>query len=442
MNFLKILYDQESSGVNVAELELYQTKLTPEIERIAHDLGKGYITEYASINLPTDTKMLEQIKQLIQKKKTELNVKVLVVVGIGGSSLGTIAVHEALNGVLYNERGPAIKLFFVDSVDTDYLHSVVECIKNECARGGDVLVNVVTKSGTTTETIVNFQIFVELLQRYWPTDWRQRIVVTTDEGSKLHMYAQQEKIDTLTVPHNVGGRYSVFSAVGLFPLGFVGINIDELVTGAQGVLAGCTSWSIRYNQAALSAALIYAQYQKGCVIHDTFIFSHDLRACGEWYRQLMGESLGKELDRSGVLVHAGITPTVSVGSNDLHSVTQLYLAGPRDKFTTFVSVAQDLATITVPHNAELAPLVVNVQGKTVTEIMAAVFGGVEHAYRAVNRPFVTVEFPQKTAFYVGQFLQIKMIEMMYLGFLLNVNPFDQPHVELYKKGTREILARR
>jgi glucose-6-phosphate isomerase len=441
MNSLVLAYDPRSSGVAESELALYERKLAPEIERLAHDRSTRYTTEYSSINVPHDTAMCEHIKQLIQRKKEELNIKVVVVIGIGGSSLGALAVHEALQGVLYNERQPAIKLFFVDSVDSDYVQGVIECIQHECSRGADVLVNVVTKSGTTTETIVNFQIFVALVRKYWPQEWRKRIVVTTDNDSPLYHYAQQERLDTLIVPQLVGGRYSVFSAVGLFPLGCVGIDIDELVAGAQGMVEECVSWSLKRNMAALSAALIHAQFQSGCVIHDTFIFSHDLYACGQWYRQLMGESLGKELDRSGVAVHTGITPTVSLGSNDLHSVTQLYLAGPRDKFTTFVKVAQDTISLSVPYDEQLNGIVHHVQGKTMTEIMDAVFRGVENAYRVVNRPFVTIELPHKSAFFVGQFLQMKMMEMMYLGFLLNVNPFDQPHVELYKKETRAILAR-
>lgn len=441
MNSIVLAYDPHSSGVTERELAVYEQKLASEIERIAHSRRLKYETEYASLSLPYDSALLAQVQQLIAKKKNTLNVKVLVVVGIGGSSLGTRAVHQALQGILYNERQQPYKLFFVDSVDSDYVQGVIECVQHECAHGADVLVNVVTKSGTTTETIVNCQLFIALLQKYWPQDWQQRVVVTTDEGSKLYHYAHQENIDILTVPQHVGGRYSVFSAVGLFPLGYMGMDLESLLAGARGMVEECVSWSLKHNMAALSAALIHAQFQRGCVIHDTFIFSHDIRACGEWYRQLMGESLGKELDRSGVAVHTGITPTVSLGSNDLHSVTQLYLAGPRDKFTTFVTVGQDNTTLTVPQNKALASLVEHVQGRTLTDIMAAVFGGVEHAYRSVEKPFVTLQLPQKSAFYVGQLLQMKMMEMMYLGYLLNVNPFDQPHVELYKQGTRELLSR-
>ncbi|MCK5632807.1 hypothetical protein KAH94_03595 [bacterium] len=433
-------YTPESSRVTVSDIEKITTKLLPELHQIKNAVGSGYKNEYASLNLSSNSQMIDHVKNLVAKKKKDLNICVLVVIGIGGSSLGAVAVHESINGVLYNELSSEMKIYFVDTIDTDYVRTVLLLVEREFKNGGGVLLNVVTKSGTTTETIVNFEIFLELLKKYKQKSYADHIVITSDRDSKLWNYAQNEKIETLEIPKNVGGRFSVFSPVGLFPLGLVGVDIDQLCSGALSVVDSCTEKDLKKNYAAESAAFVYAQYKKGFSIHDTFIFSRDMRAVGDWYRQLVGESLGKKVDRSGNVVNVGITPTVSVGTNDLHSVVQLYLGGPRDKLTTFITLKDDQDELRVPQFDEFDSLVANIQGKTVASIRAAVVRGVQRAYHADERPFVTIEIPEKSAFCLGQLLQMKMIEVMYLGYLLGVNPFDQPQVELYKKETREILA--
>lgn len=440
MKTIKINYCPTSSGVSLQEIKALQERLQPEIERMSQACGRGYESDYASINVPDDKQMIARVAQVIEKKQKELNPTVLVVIGIGGSSLGTVAVHNALNGVLYNQSLKKIKIYFVDTVDSDYTSSVIELVRRELGQGGSVLINVVTKSGTTTETIVNFELFLQLLQKQYPENYAQHIVITTDRDSKLWQYAQQEKIEVLEVPKKVGGRYSVFSAVGLFPLGFVGVDLESLCEGARSMAVDCLAADIMKNPAALSASVVYAQLKKGSIIHDTFIFSRDMRAVGDWYRQLVAESLGKKFDRDGAVVNTGITPTTSVGTNDLHSVAQLHLGGPRDKFTTFVTVNKSGKDLQIPDFAQFDVLVPNIQGKSVFMIVDAVARGVRHAYQSDERPFVSIEFPAKTEFYLGQFLQMKMMEVIYLGYLMNVNPFDQPNVEAYKKETKKILA--
>ena len=184
----------------------------------------------------------------------------------------------------------------------------------------------------------------------------------------------------------------------------------------------------------------FYHYKKGANIHDTFVFSKYLRNFGQWYRQLVGESVGKKFDKEGDLVEVGVTPTVSVGTVDLHSVAQLYLGGPQDKFTTFVTV-KPKSHMFVPHIDEFNMFVENIQGKSVSFIMDSIFGGVTAAYKNDGRPFASVGLPVVDEYCVGQLLQWKMLEIIYLGELLNVNPFDQPQVELYKKETRELLRK-
>ncbi len=435
---IKFHYEQTSLITN-DELAAVGTRLYPEIERIKLARKQGYSTDYASINLLEDAHMLQQIKTMAQKKRA-LQPTVLVVIGIGGSHLGTAAIHEALYGKFYNEQNPAIKVYFADTVDTDYIYDIILLVEQEIEKGRHIIINVVSKSGRTTETIANFEIFLYLLQHYHPTDYHQYVVVTTDEKSLLWDLAEEKGLSRLAIPKKIGGRYSVFSAVSLFPLAMLGVDIDQLLAGARAMVETSNSIDIFANNVALSAAILYCQYQKNITIHDTFLFSVDLENIGKWYRQLLGESIGKESDRQGNKAFIGITPTVSIGSTDLHSVGQLYLGGPYDKFTSFISVQKSKSNIAVPVLDEFEQLVAQIQGKRLSLIMDAILEGVYAAYQKSNRPFVSIALPEKSAYYVGQLLQFKMIEIMYLGYLLDINPFDQPQVELYKKETREILA--
>jgi len=438
MKNLNLLHDVKITGVEKKQRVEVEQMLIPEIERIKSAVGTGYETPYASINLPSDVRLIKDIKRIIAEKKEKHKPTMLIVIGIGGSNFGTIAIHQALNGLFYNEQSPDIKLYFVDSVDSDYVQTVYQFAQQELDAGRNVLVNVVSKSGTTTETVVNFELFYELLRKKRPDNYQELIVATTDEGSKLWRLAIEEGFTSFHVPKKVGGRYSVFSAVGLFPLAFIGIDIDKLLSGAGAMVDLCTQHK---NPAATSAATIFAQYQKGRTIHDSFFFSKQLAGVGGWYRQLVGEGLGKEKNLAGEVVNVGITPTVSIGTNDLHSVTQLYLAGPHDKFTTFITVQKGV-DVRVPTLPQFEGFVANVQGMAFDDLRSAIVGGMYRAYEQKKRPFMGIEFQELSAEALGAFLQMKMLEVMFLGFLFDINPFNQPQVELYKAGTKEILLAR
>lgn len=414
-------------------------QLIPEIERIKSARKEQYNTPYAFINLPEDLALRQTVRQLAEQKNM-FTPTALVVIGIGGSNLGTMAVHEALFGKFYNQYDPDIKVYFADTVDTDYIWDIVLLLEQELEKGNNVIINVISKSGGTTETIANFELFLDLVRRYDPVNYRDYVVVTTDEKSALWYFAQQERLTSLIIPQQVGGRYSVLSAVGLFPLALLGVDIDALHAGAQSIMPMAMDTNIVCNNPAISAIILACQYANGFTIHDTFLFSVDLENLGKWYRQLMGESIGKEYTRNNEQKFIGITPTVSVGSIDLHSVGQLYLGGPYDKFTTFVSVTQNKSNLVLPDMPECEKLVAKIQGKSLPSVMNAIIHGVQAAYYKHKRPYVSIVLPEKTAYYIGQFLQFKMMEMVYLGKLLEVNPFDQPQVELYKKETKDILA--
>lgn len=428
----------DNAGVSSSERDELFGVLKSEIGRIKESLGqKGYTTSYASLNLPFDELYFDTIQKCVADKKS-LNPSLIVVVGIGGSNLGTIAFQEALFGKLYNEKNPAIKIYYADTVDSNYISDILHCVTNELKSGKKIIINVVTKSGATTETIANFELFLDLLMHYHPSDFSDYIVVTTDRDSVLWKISQESNFALLEIPKNVGGRYSVFSAVGLFPLGLLGCDVTALMRGAQDILKHCSSLSLDENYAAQTACVIFAQYKKNIIIQDMFLFSVQLEGIGKWYRQLMGESIGKEFDCKGQKVETGITPTVSMGTVDLHSVGQLYLGGPRDKGTTFVSVKKNQHRI-LPFFEQFEQAVGKIQGKPMTVLMDAILRGVKTAYVKNKRPFLSIELPRCSEYYLGQLLQYKMVEMIYLGYLLGVNPFDQPNVESYKQETRKIL---
>ena len=412
--------------------------LRPEIENMVRATSRGYSDSRASINLPDDKDMLARVKQVVEDK-SRLKPEYLVVVGTGGSNLGTIAVQEAVLGKLYNQLNPSIKVLYADTTDSDYINNIIQLLELTLKRDGKVLVNGISKSGTTTETIANFEIILNLLRRHMK-DYERYVVVTSDKGSKLWNLALEKGFDVLEVPKMVGGRYSVFSPVGLFPLGLLGLNIEQLLDGARFTRDLCIQSDIEKNAAAICAAVKYLHYLEGKNIFDLFLFSNDLESVGKWHRQLMAESLGKEFDKKGERVNIGITPTVSIGSTDLHSMAQLYLGGPYDKFTSFVCVEKNNSDINVPRLEGYSELVSGIQGKSLKTIMDAILEGTKKAFRKDKRPFVEITLPDKSEGSVGQFLQLKMIVTIYLGYLLNVNPFDQPDVETYKKETREILS--
>ncbi|MFQ5475341.1 MAG: hypothetical protein ACE5DM_05915 [Candidatus Nanoarchaeia archaeon] len=424
--------------ISAAAINKERVKLKKELDhmrKVVRDLD--YDDDRASILLPTDKDMLNHTKRII-RSKSGLAPDCLVVVGIGGSNLGTVAVQEAVLGKYHNQKDPKVKVLSADTVDADSISDIIRIIEPVLKRKGNVILNGVSKSGGTTETIANLEVLIDVIKKH-KKDYEKYVVVTTGRGSRLWKLADKKGFTVLEIPRKVGGRFSVFSPVGLFPLGILGISIDHLLAGAASMRARCLQPLAR-NPAAISASLSYLNSRKGKTINDLFLFSKDLESAGKWYRQLMGESLGKEYDLKKRKVNAGITPTVSVGSTDLHSMAQLYLGGPYDKYTTFLRVDSNKSRISVPKDHSFDDLVPNIQGRPLKKIMDAIIEGVQVAFVKGKRPFSEISLPDKSAASVGQLLQFKMMEMMFLGVLMGVNTFDQPNVELYKVETKKILG--
>lgn len=426
-------------GLSQSVINQQIKKLKPYIKEIHRDIAINTETAYAFASVIDNHTMLKQVKQLADEKK-KFRPAMIFVVGIGGSNLGTMAVQQVLLGCLYNDLNPTVQIYYVDTVDADYLHSLLSIAECALKDGKQILVNVISKSGKTTETIANFQLFLQLLKNCRPQAYADYIVATTDKNSQLWQLATQAHWATLEVPAQLGGRYSVFSPVGLFPLCMIDIDVDQLLEGARHMRDLCLQ--MQENPAAKTATWQYLLLQSGYDISNLFLFSNELQSCGKWWRQLMGESLGKAQSVDGQKNAQMLVPTVSVGSTDLHSVGQLYLANVVKIVTQFVVVEQNHFEIILPDYAQyFDPLVKDIQNRSLAEIMHAIVSGVQRAYTKKGLPFCTITFPEKNAYYVGQFLQYKMFEIYYIAKLLDINPFDQPEVEAYKSEIREILKK-
>lgn len=389
-----------------------------------------YNSAEASLCLPSDEKIIASVQVMVQMKKTS-NLKYVIVIGIGGSNLGTKAVYDALYGdvdILAPDRFP--KMIFLDTTDPEFLHSFILFFQNNISSPEELIVAVISKSGGTTEIIANTEIVFGEMKRKFPT-WKERVVIISDENSPLWKESQRLGISMLSIPKNVGGRYSVLSAVGLFPLGAVGIDIRSLLQGAKDMRQLCLTASDE-NPSLESSIFQYIHWKANRTTHNSYFFHKEFESLGKWYRQLTGESLGKD--------KKGITPILSIGSVDHHSMVQLYWGGIDDKTTEFIYTKKSVSQI-VPQEKQLPSLNV-VAGKETSEIMMAIIQGTARAYQNVKRPYFEVELEDVSSYEMGAYMQYKMMETLYIAQLFGINAFDQPQVELYKIETKKILEKK
>lgn len=401
----------KTCGVRDTELHNLVRGIMPFHEHLQKIREEQYQEPLGFINLPFDTEYIEEIMACAQQKKA-LNPTAVLLIGIGGSNLGACAVYEALRGKYYNENAQAFNapLFYcADTLDVDKNTTLKNILEKILQCGENILIISGTKSGSTTETTLNTEFFIALLKKYRPENYHDYVVMITDKDSTVWHTAQQEGYAKLAIPKNVGGRFSVLSAVGLFPLAMLNVDISALCAGARAVTDHCLS-SFE-NDAAISAAVVWSHYQKGIIVHDSFLFDAGFETLGKWYRQLMAESLGKD--------GKGILPTVSMGTVDLHSMAQLYFAGPSIRCTTFF------------------PAIIR-ESTTMAHVQNVIFEGVQAAYAQAKLPFMTLNV-EKNEKALGALLQFKMLEIVYLGHCMQVNAFNQPQVELYKQEVRKLL---
>lgn len=428
------LISQENINRSVHSLAALMKGLRVHTETIDYSKPESFIS------LPFDKRIKSQV-EAVRDRKVGTSLKYIFVIGIGGANLGAKAVYDALFGYLdaYSEaRYP--KMFFIDTVNPRTLESLSTFFKERISFPDEILVCIVSKSGETIETIGNLQVVTSLLEKKFD-DITDRLVVVTREGSQLWRIAESKGVQSIAIPEGVGDRYSIFSPVGLVPLSFLQIDLNELLLGAREELASALSENPEENRSLSSAAILFEHYKEGRRTNDNFFFHPELESLGKWYRQLMAESLGEEKNVRGRTERIGITPTVSIGSVDLHSMAQLYLAGPQNQVTTFVFSEDTGADQEIANAKAFIGLAPDISGEHTSRIVSAIYRSIKTSYLSQGIPFMEVVMPDLSLRSLGRFMQFKMMEILYLGALLDVYVFDQPNVEEYKRETRRILGK-
>ena len=400
---------------------------------------------------PARSMYLGQVKNAVDSCRGKFDN--MVVLGIGGSALGNIALQSALNPPTYNlmsnSSRPGPRMFVVDNVDPAYFGAVLDACKNN---GGlsRTLFNVVSKSGETAETAAQFMVIRDMLKRELGANYKNHIVACTDPAKgTMRQICDNEGYTTLHVPDGVGGRFSVLSPVGLFSAAMCGIDVAGLLDGAADMDKSCSNESLLSNPAAMIATLLVELGQtKGKSNHVMMPYSNALYFLADWYRQLWAESLGKEKDLKGNTVYAGFTPIKALGTTDQHSQVQLYREGPNDKVFCLVEVQNFDQRAPAVHGDIMIPkgmgvdAIAYLEGQRMSTLLNAEKRATEWALVESQRPNFTITFPKIDAYHVGQFIAMWEITTSYAGLMLGIDAYDQPAVELGKQGTFGLMGRK
>jgi len=369
----------------------------------------------------------------------------LVVLGIGGSALGNIALQSALKPATYNlmprasRGGP--RLFVLDNVDPHFVKHTLDEVRRSDPAFERTLINVISKSGETAETAAQFMIARSMLRQALGPRAHEHIIAITDPvKGTMRSICDTERYVTLPVPEGVGGRFSVLSPVGLFSAAMCGIDIDRLLDGAADMDRRCSSPDSMRNPAAVIAFLMMELAKKGKRNHVMMPYCNALYLLADWYRQLWAESLGKRVDRHGHEVFAGATPIKALGTTDQHSQVQLYREGPNDKVFVFVEVERFDEDLSIPSDLDVDNLKY-LHGATLGSLLRAEKRATEFAFVESARPNLTISFPRLDAYHVGAFIQLWEIVTAYAGLMLNVDAYDQPAVETGKVATFGLMGR-
>jgi glucose-6-phosphate isomerase len=290
---------------------------------------------------------------------------------------------------------------------------------------------VVSKSGKTTETLTNAAVLLDALKVSFGEGIYKQTIFIGDSKTDMMVYGKKKRATLVTMPNNIGGRYSVATAVGLVPLALLDHDVDEFIAGYL------DANEENYETLVADSASRIAAYQQLKYPHyNFFAFESRLENLGRWYRQLFAESLGKEVDKNNKPVKLAMVPTISTPV-ELHSVGQLYLSGVPDTLTDFVTFDDEQVDMKIARSNKMIP---TLQGYSVQEVATALYGGVMAAYQERNLPYRATIFEESLPYSLGLFMAMRLREVMYIAHLLQVNAFDQPNVELYKIKTKEILS--
>jgi len=425
-------------GITPSQFKSLEKKIKPLISKINQQRKTG---ETPFRDLPYKNTISRHVNAVVKALRNECDY--IVVLGIGGSALGNIALDTALRPFLPNpgdKQSNRPQLFVFDNVDPAQFGSFIDYIKPKLKR---TVFNVISKSGRTSETAAQFMIIREMLiDVLGKAGYRKRVVATTDANSgTLRTIAKNDKLKTLEVPDGVGGRFSVLSAVGLFSAAMCGINIGQLLAGARDMDARVKTTRFMENPAAINAAINHHYYIHGKPISVMMPYSYALKDMADWYRQLWAESLGKKMNLGKREVWVGPTPVKALGTTDQHSQVQLYREGPNDKLFTFLQVKHFDRDVQIGPAVDCAPELNFLAGKKLSALLNNEKRATEYALIESKRPCLTVLFDWVNAYTVGQFIYLYEVTTSLTGVLFNINPYDQPAVELGKEATFALMDR-
>ena len=429
----------DGRGIREADIDGLAARFGEVHEDVERRRASG---EYGFFGLPYERDTIAEIRKFAEGVGQSFDT--IVVLGIGGSALGTLALQQALKPPHWNEltdeqRDYFPRLYVLDNIDPTTIGPFLDRI--DLSR---TLFNVVSKSGATAETMAQYLIVRERLQQQFDTDGlRGHLLFTTDpQKGVLREIATAENIASLPVPPNVGGRFSVLSAVGLLPAALIGIDVDRLLAGAAAMDERCRNGDLRNNPAGMFAALQFlAHTRAGANIHVMMPYSDRLYLTADWFRQLWAESLGKRKSRDGRDVFTGPTPVKALGATDQHSQVQLYIEGPFDKTITFLTPAAVGLDVPIPAIHSELPSVSYLGGHTLGELIDAERIATADALARSGRMNMTIELPRIDEHAIGQLMMMLEIATVYAGGFYDVDPLDQPGVELAKQLTYGLMGR-
>ena len=366
----------------------------------------------------------------------------VLVLGIGGSALGCMAITEAILKPYWNyltpeQRNNLPRIFFLDNIDPDSISGLLDALDLK-----KTLVNVITKSGDTAETMSQFMILKDRMEKELGDDYRKNIIATTDKKMGiLRQLADQEGYKIFYVPDDIGGRFSVFSSVGLVPFALVGLDIDKIINGIKDIDLELKNIDIHQNIAAQFALIHYLMdTKKGKNISVLMPYSSRLKYIPDWYVQLIAESLGKRVNKAGEEVHTGLTPVKAIGATDQHTQLQLFNEGPNDKVITVVRVGEFDNSFVIPKIFEYTGIGY-LGGKTINDLINAEADSTLISLADNKRPTLTLSIDKIDEYHIAQLLYMLEVQTAIAGELYNINAFNQPGVEQVKDYVYALMGR-
>lgn len=388
--------------------------------------------------LPSNEKMKNEVKEVYDQIKNWADT--LVIIGIGGSSLGNKCIHMALNDYygyyssnnINNEK----KIYILDNLCSSDINILLNKINLK-----STIFNVISKSGFTLETIANFLVFYNIIKKRYKKSLSKHFIFTTTMGKgDLYKLAKDEDILTLNIPNNVGGRYSVLSPVGLFSAYFSELDVDSLLKGAAFASQYCWENSLDINPAVIAALLYFLYFNKKKKnTHVFWAYSSKLEALCQWFSQLWAESLGKCLINRKRKMHIGQSPLPTIGPRDQHSLWQLYLDGPSDKIYTLLKIKHYLSDISISNDLSNIESFSILKNCSINSIVSKEQNAIEYVLAKNGRPFICFEIEKIDEYHIGQLLYLLEFITSLTGLMLNIDPFNQPAVEEGKKATYALL---